>query len=66
MLRRVTSSAASSSSPDSISRAAIPSVSIPGPTQFARTPYLPSSEAIARTSASTAPFGPDESPSRTG
>ena len=47
MLRRVTSSAASSRSPDAMSRSAMPSVSIPGPTQFARTPNRPSSAASA-------------------
>ena len=58
--------ARSSSSPLSISRWAIPSVSIPGPTQLARTPKRPSSTASARTSASTAAFGADDNPSRTG
>lgn len=38
MLRRVMSRAAVSSSPELIRRAAMPSVSMPGPTQFTRTP----------------------------
>ena len=41
-------------------------MSIPGPTQLARTPYRPSSTASARTSASTAALGAEDSPSRTG
>ena len=49
-----------------MSRSAIPSVSIPGPTQLARTPNRPSSAASARTRLSIAAFGPDDKPSRTG
>ena len=44
----------------------MPSCSIPGPTQFARTPYRPSSTASARTIASRAALGADDSASRTG
>ena len=44
----------------------MPSVSMPGPTQLARTPKRPSSTASARTNASIVPFGPTESASRAG
>ena len=44
----------------------MPSVSMPGPTQLARTPNRPSSTASARTSASIVPFGATESASRGG
>ncbi len=47
-------------------RSAMPSVSMPGPTQFTRIPYRPSSAASARATASTAPLVPADSPSRTG
>ena len=66
MLARAASSAASSRSPDSRSRTAMPSVSMPGPTQLARTPKRPSSTANARTRASIVPLGPTDSASRAG
>jgi hypothetical protein len=39
---------------------------MPGPTQLTRTPNRPSSAASPRATASTAPFVPADSPSRTG
>lgn len=66
MLERAAAWAASLISPLPIRSAAMPSVSIPGPTQLARTPKRPSSLANARTRASTAPFGPDDRTSRLG
>ena len=66
MLLRAASRARSSRSPELINRCDIPSIIMPGPTQLTRTPKRPSSAAIARTRASTAPFGPAERPSRRG